>query len=545
MIQIGPAFSSLYVLRQKEPIVTSHHIVKLNLCSAVKEISQESLDFSIQSSNPVDGSFQLKMTPLQNYLQRPEQLPDCSWYDYLRLYEMVPLPKKRRKIEKFDPSKHLSEDFSLSECYRLNENHSDYEKKMVIRRDSPAVVQYTGYSLKPTRRRSTPEHHEQYAMSVLIMFSPFSHPSELLKKENQATCFEDDSSVYESYFESLFMDRHFKIRPNKITASGLDFLRKHEDRWESKFLSQDQAREHKQKMRELADTIDLDEPDSSPPHYYSDNSLESDSDYDIGDIAHMTDFLNEDHHDLQTPGESTHNLKSTDVPLLIPSTTACLLPRIHQTHDIIKGFKKGDPSLSSTHESTYPDFHFLKKESVTVIEIGALAAASINSLREHSHSDIEYDSLRQQKLIAQRNSVVKFYVNSNSPPIDIPLFASLRQIKTIFGYSDDQTRAFGVGAAGLLHSIVDNLHDIDYSDIYVESRQAALLVQGLAGSGKSYVINGWKALAVSWGHPAAVLTLALTGKAASLINGRTIASMSFRKKKYFSPVKLLCIDEVC
>ena len=136
-------------------------------------------------------------------------------------------------------------------------------------------------------------------------------------------------------------------------------------------------------------------------------------------------------------------------------------------------------------------------------------------------------------------------MNSDSPPVGIPLFASLRQIKNIFGYSDDQTRAFKIGAVGLLHSIVDNLNDIDYSDIYVESRQAALLTQGLAGSGKSYVINGWRALAVSWGHPAAVLTLALTGKASSLINGQTIASMSFKKEKSFAPVKLLCIDEVC
>ena len=526
----------MYVLRQKEPIITSHDIVKLNLCSAIKEISQEPVDVYIPYSKSSDGSIQLKMTPLQSYLQRPEELHTCSWYDYLRLYKVVALIRKRQKIDVFDPSKHLTDDFTLFERYRLNEDHADYEKKMVIRRDSPAVVQYTGYSLKPTRRRSTPEQHEQYAMSVLVMFSPFSHPNELLS--------ENGSSIYESYFESLFLDDQLTIRPNKISASGLDFLRNHEDRWEAKFLSQDQARKHKEEMRKLADTIQLDEPDSLPFHYYSDDSLESDSDYDIGDIAHMADFIHEDNFDFQTPGESTDDLKASDIPMVIPSTTACWLPRIGQTNDIIKGFKKGDPSSLLTNNITYPDFHLIKNESVTVTEIGELATASINSLRDHTHNDVAYESLRQKKLAAQHNYVVKFFVNSNTPAVEIPLFASLRQIKNIFMYSEDQTRAFRIGAAGLLQSIVDNLHDIDYTDIYVQSRQAALLVQGLAGSGKSYVINGWRALAVSWGHPSAVLTLALTGKAASIINGRTIASMSFKKEKSFAPVKLLCIDEV-
>ena len=77
------------------------------------------------------------------------------------------------------------------------------------------------------------------------------YPAELLKKEIEVNSSEDDPLIYESYFESLFMDDYFTIRPNKISASGLEFLRNHEDRWESKFLSQDQAREHKEKMRKL------------------------------------------------------------------------------------------------------------------------------------------------------------------------------------------------------------------------------------------------------------------------------------------------------
>ena len=88
------------------------------------------------------------------------------------------------------------------------------------------------------------------------------------------------------------------------------------------------------------------------------------------------------------------------------------------------------------------------------------------------------------------------------------------------------------------------MHDVDFSDSYVANRQSALLMEGLAGSGKSYVISGWKALSISWGYPHAVTTFAITGIAASLVHGKTIASMFLKPANAFKPIKLACIDEV-
>ena len=69
----------------------------------------------------------------------------------------------------------------------------------------------------------------------------------------------------------------------------------------------------------------------------------------------------------------------------------------------------------------------------------------------------------------------------------------------------------------------------------VKENQVFALIQGLAGSGKSYVINAWSAVAKSWGRESAVLCVAITGIAASSLGGRTIASvLCMRKYRYLN-----------
>ena len=81
----------------------------------------------------------------------------------------------------------------------------------------------------------------------------------------------------------------------------------------------------------------------------------------------------------------------------------------------------------------------------------------------------------------------------------------------------------------------------------VKENQVFALIQGLAGSGKSYVINAWSALAKSWGRESAVLCVAITGIAASSLGGRTIASVLCMRKSFTAEMlatKLLVIEEV-
>ncbi|OWZ08229.1 hypothetical protein PHMEG_00019259 [Phytophthora megakarya] len=76
-----------------------------------------------------------------------------------------------------------------------------------------------------------------------------------------------------------------------------------------------------------------------------------------------------------------------------------------------------------------------------------------------------------------------------------------------------------------------------------------MFLGGAGGTGKSRVIDAVSAFCSSWHHDDSIVKTALTGKAATLIGGRTLASFLLRlrraiKEKKFTPLDLLVIDEV-
>ena len=138
------------------------------------------MEINLSVQNAETGQSKPSITPLQQYLLRPLALAFLCWYEYLQNYEIVKQPRgtKRKNASSTDgnlsdSSDDSTDDFSLRERYFLNPEHPDYSKLMVIPRKQPAVVQYHGFALKPSRRRTTEEHDEQYAMSALVMFFPF------------------------------------------------------------------------------------------------------------------------------------------------------------------------------------------------------------------------------------------------------------------------------------------------------------------------------------------------------------------------------------
>jgi len=78
----------------------------------------------------------------------------------------------------------------------------------------------------------------------------------------------------------------------------------------------------------------------------------------------------------------------------------------------------------------------------------------------------------------------------------LPYYASLQEVSALFKLTNDQHRAFVIIGRALLRSFESN-HS---NEKVAATNQELLLLRGLAGSGKSFVIRAWKALADSWEH---------------------------------------------
>ena len=100
-------------------------------------------------------------------------------------------------------------------------------------------------------------------------------------------------------------------------------------------------------------------------------------------------------------------------------------------------------------------------------------------------------------------------------------------------------------------------HDSDhlfYSDaIKRQAYKRLLMILGMGGSGKSYIIQGWSALCFSWSRPNSMTTFAATGVAAINVDGDTIQSLIFSYtmngmtkslRTKWAPLRCLVLDEI-
>ena len=170
------------------------------------------------------------------------------------------------------------------------------------------------------------------------------------------------------------------------------------------------------------------------------------------------------------------------------------------------------------------------------VKVQELINAAIDTLLPDAENS-SFTEIRRKYEIPQ-NEYIECHISEEKGKIIFPICSSLQEIVDIFGFSKDQKRAFVIGAIPLLKNIGEEEGD---ESSYL---QVFGLVQGLAGSGKSYVIKAWNVLALSWGEEYAVQCICMTGIAASYINGRTIHSLLHATETEIHAMKLLIIDEV-
>jgi len=124
-------------------------------------------------------------------------------------------------------------------------------------------------------------------------------------------------------------------------------------------------------------------------------------------------------------------------------------------------------------------------------------------------------------------------------------YASIADISRGFTLNEKQHYAFKhIGAALLTRW--QNVEDMTYlSNNFseaLESDQLRMFLGGEGGTGKSRVLDAVQSLCTSWKRPDCLIKTALTGKAATVIGGRTLASLMIQLKRKRNASSAICID---
>ena len=163
------------------------------------------------------------------------------------------------------------------------------------------------------------------------------------------------------------------------------------------------------------------------------------------------------------------------------------------------------------------------------IELIETAITTINEISiglQKRHSEIRNKMINTLCYHNEDSSKVSVSKSPDAPNIDIQLFSSLTEISDAFSFTTDQHRSFYIVGCGLLKAYgrdEQDSTDVNFDDIDINS--ISLLLHGIGGSGKSYVIRALVALSKSWLREGSIITCAIAGVAAANVNGYTIASL--------------------
>jgi hypothetical protein len=131
-------------------------------------------------------------------------------------------------------------------------------------------------------------------------------------------------------------------------------------------------------------------------------------------------------------------------------------------------------------------------------------------------------------------------------------FASVADISAVYTLNERQHYALQmIGSSLFLRWKQMEMSELDGSRLEITLRDGQLLMflGGEGGTGKSRIIEAVQSLCDSWGRPNIFVKTALTGKAATLISGRTLASFLLQIQKRRASdeimnVEIIIIDEV-
>ena len=141
---------------------------------------------------------------------------------------------------------------------------------------------------------------------------------------------------------------------------------------------------------------------------------------------------------------------------------------------------------------------------------------------------------------------VSVSIDPDKDNIDIPLFASIDDIAKSFILTSDQHMGLLIAGSGFLRSL--RVEEIEESSLCNGEKynpcNMAMILHGVGGSGKSYVIRSLLALAASWMRQRAIITSAISGVTTANVSGHRIASLLNCKNIFIQRIKVIGIDEM-
>jgi hypothetical protein len=459
--------------------------------------------------------------------------------------------------------------------YNLHDDHLRCGKKVFTRLKLEKVVKILGASLPCKERRDgIQDKEEDFYLQILLLHYP--HQERPLSLHN-------DGYQYDSWRE-MYEDKKEKMELGVECQHFIDF---HEDRWATKLRGEEGAKRFRAVQEELDSTVVvpkyktggggnyLMDQDFFIPHVIHDEcSDDEDIDDDEDTNSDADNYVLDEYDALGIPDDTFYNnpdqYDDEDAKYTYPKEHLCL-PQFtkHIDMDRYNKFDKFEAGMSkridkdesagaSTHAirmdaahmivTVLTSFSKLITDAITQGTSGATITGTTGDTYEALR--LKFIKVQHPEIAFSNTKTIKITVSPDLPLVDLHYYATLQEVATVFKFNqaDSQERAFFLGGEALLKEFAKDEAEYtannceeeeDLLRSITEIEQFLLLLHGLGGSGKSYIIRALTALAQSWLRPNSIFNVCQSGIGAVNINGITVCSFKNKNKKYLDQVKVI------
>ena len=375
--EVASTMASLYVYRNEMAFYESHPASSLVLASALPVARGEVVTKNV---NPYpDAGKHTCSSPYDDYLFRPLECENVSWYDYRACFYLKLIRKKQsRTVRDADAEENSSDDEAATSAEStilaldLETGHPKRTKYYATLHSVRAAVDIIGPGLPPEAQcAGDDEKTERFAMSSMLMFVPHRKCSDL--KSN------DSNQTWEQVWEEAKQN-------DKACQSGIAFIRFNEDRWRAICANRASSQAYYDDIKHKIDKLergklpefDMERDDDSSSSDDDESSAEINDDGDM-----VLDFA--DQGDIGKAPPRPAQFDPSDVRLPGKATPPRVKVRTQNIHDLEDGFKQ-PPQVNTSADIEASSTTFPAPRELEVKEVCDLVDSGIAAVRRDSRS---------------------------------------------------------------------------------------------------------------------------------------------------------------